>query len=535
MKGPAMSIASIPTPQPEDGFECGLDALQEKEYQQAANCFERFLAAAPERSRECAAHTYLVLALLAGDPPCHRSDADTARIVEHLVAAGSGPFTAALAALVVEDRFERDRTAPPEALAGLAAQAHAETMPEADLMLVAEHVGPCQGRTWQRLYRRALRFQLPLPAYRDLEAAPPLDQDRQRLVDRYCAAPPEPPVDAGPARRTTAWAFGGAGATTLAGSLAGDLLLRPWGRGFLVFAALLFLGVALLAVAGLCWRDSERYRREQRRDARQRDAALVPHDSDRVLDGWLRDEARRMIAIGSHRRRLARRETWARHAGLRARAQVLVGLSGLRRTARLYHDGTETDPHSGHEFRTAELFRPLALTACRRGDRDRLLRANRYDVMVFFFEQDTVFVVRADLNLATGQLADISQQTFGYGMVITVQTVELPGPDQADRAVTVRYEDGSGLRRKVLADHCFRIALPGHKIEIATGISRYRAGRRGAAGVAWANDAAQRIIEHTLLQADDTDDGSSGQPVEPVKPVEPRPGEPAAPAALTAG
>jgi hypothetical protein len=177
---------------------------------------------------------------------------------------------------------------------------------------------------------------------------------------------------------------------------------------------------------------------------------------------------------------------------------VLVGLSGIRRDHRYYRDAPEVEPRSWLDYGYAEMEHSLILTAARRGRNDGLLRANRYDVLVLYPEPDSFFLFRADLDLGTGALLSTSTQTVRYGTVITTYNRELPSQGMAENPITVRYDDGLEDQRPVFADRCFAITMPGQRVEIATGISRHRAGPRGAARVAWPNAAAQRMIEQLV-------------------------------------
>lgn len=488
----------------------GLRAFQDRDYVRAVFCFEKDLANGADHSRRSATHTHLAVCRMALCPPARRTATQVERIVAELRQAGSSPLVAALASVLTQDWYQRhpSTTGP----APLELPVRVEVLDEADLRLLSEHLDAHLGETWHRLDLHARRHRLDLRHQDGRHAA---DPDRRARVARYCTPDPAPRLAlpaARPVGRGVAWTVTAAGTAALLAAWLSDVLVKPWTLGFLLFLGLLVAGVALLAVALASWRHRATDRHHDRRE--EPTAPVPPRPSDAEMDRWLVEEVDRIVEYGARRHQLSRPGNWDRQAGPDA-PLVLVGLSGIRRDHRYYRDAPEVEPRSWLDYGYAELECSLIQTAARRGERDGLLRANRYDVMVLYPEPDSFFLFRADLDLGSGALLSASTQTVRYDKIITTYNRELPTQGMTDHPITVRYDDGCREQRPVFADRCFALAMPGQRVEITTGISRHRAGPRGSARVAWPNAAAQRMIEQIVWPPRTGDQAPTAPTTEP--------------------
>jgi hypothetical protein len=449
-------------------------------YYAAREAFEHYLRRVgrddPDGVRE--AHVLAAIATLRRSRPDYSSATDIISITDHLEQATDHRFAPLLAQLLLDDT-SAGGVRSNIVLRELGARTDIEAISDDDMRMLAHHLAPCDGPTWQRLRARALQLGI-VEARGFVRPQTQVDPDpeRQRLVPKYFvpdpvrAVDPPRPKDPSPAAAVVLVLVAVSGLLMCFGGIAAQE------GGVLCLAALLIIGGALGSIPlwGKYGTDKSAFANWQRTVAANKKAyddgvrAANPKATDQQMDEWLNEEIDRLIALGQDRHKLDPRT-------LLVAPQVIVGSAG---TGRLRWGG------------------------------DGKLRAEINSIRVIYLTEDLLCSYEIDLELATRRIVQEKRESFSYRDVISITVETAPASpelmvrlrDTVNSVLAPQYGPGAIEQVELIQDRRFTMTLiSGTRSSATIGVQWAIKGSTQNATMNWGNEDPIGIVEGEVVRS----------------------------------
>ncbi|GAA1898416.1 hypothetical protein [Asanoa iriomotensis] len=474
-----------------DWLRAGQRLLSEGMYREARSCFgdvirkEAHEEGARAKKRRSLAHLYSAVAILAKIRPSYRRPEEIERAAAHIANAGAGAMTAVLAALIKDDYFDLDAMTVPTGLAGVASFADPRALSDAELALLARHMVPCQGPTWESLSAEARNRNVAIDGFVQAGKLPLAPRERRIAVAKYFYPVPAKPQQPN-ATPATVMAVGGVMA--LVAPFVGILNGAAWYVHAALLLVLLAAGVVLVFLAITSFRDYQQDVLLKRRyDYAKAHTADRPTDAQ--MDSWLEEDVRLVAALGARRHRVEPIAA-GRPGHLIVEPQSAVGVSNLKR------GDVERSSANGRSFRRRpHSENPLARV---RTGSDGRLRSDHYRVLVIYLTDRRVAVYDCDLDFARRALLTESTRTFHYDDVVTISSRTVADSVAGDDPMRIWFDDGSGSYAAISLSDRFSLSLvSGESVEVGVGIAGPMHGESDLE-VAWGNSQVKRVVQRMV-------------------------------------